>query len=66
MVKQDLVAESVKGAPAVASGVYAVLTLDKMVMIATLVYVAIQCAYLVRKWWREEKEQKRSNRERKA
>lgn len=50
----DIFVEAAKGAPAVAGAVASALTLNQWVMVSTAVYIVIQAAYLVRKWWREE------------
>ncbi len=48
---QDIAIELVKASPGLAmTG----LTLDKYVALATLVFIVLQTAYLIRKWWREE------------
>lgn len=47
--------EAAKAAPAVAGATAASLTLNHWVGIATCAYIAIQAAYLLRKWWREER-----------
>ncbi|CAN5292963.1 hypothetical protein BH10PSE16_BH10PSE16_00630 [soil metagenome] len=52
----DIVVEAAKGTPAVAGAVAASLTLNEWVAAATGVYIVVQLAYLVRKWWREETE----------
>jgi hypothetical protein len=41
----------VKGSPAVAAAAW---TMNDWVVLLTGIYVALQTAYLVRKWWREE------------
>lgn len=50
----DLKVQTVKAAPAVVGTVYATLTLNEWVAVATLIYISLQVAYLVRKWIREE------------
>lgn len=50
----DIIIEAAKGAPAVAGAVASAMTLNQWVMVSTAVYIVIQAAYLVRKWWREE------------
>ncbi|WP_225783324.1 hypothetical protein [Xenophilus sp. Marseille-Q4582] len=52
--KHDIAVESVKAAPAVAGAVAASLTLNEWVAVATGIYIVVQIAYLIRKWWREE------------
>lgn len=47
--------EAVKAAPAVVGATASSLTLNEWVAIATGIYIAIQAAYLLRKWWREER-----------
>jgi hypothetical protein len=55
-VKTELATEAMKGTPAVAGAVAATLTLNEVVAIATGIYIVVQVVYLLRKWWREEKE----------
>lgn len=55
-MKTDFATEAAKGTPAVAGAVASALTLNEWVAIATGVYVLVQVAYLLRKWWREEKD----------
>lgn len=53
--KVQAMVEAAKAAPAVAGATASSLTLNEWVGIATGVYVLIQAAYLLRKWWVEEK-----------
>jgi hypothetical protein len=53
-VKQDFAVEAAKGAPAVAGAIASILTLNEWVAVATGLYILVQIAYLLRKWWREE------------
>ncbi|GAO71953.1 hypothetical protein CSE6_019_33900 [Comamonas sp. E6] len=55
--KVQALIETAKAAPAVAGAAASTLTLNEWVAIATGVYIAIQAAYLLRKWWREERGQ---------
>ena len=48
--------EAAKAAPAVAGAAFAGVTLNQWVAIATGVYIVLQALYLLRKWWREERE----------
>lgn len=59
-MKTDFTSEAIKGTPAVAGAVASALTLNEWVAIATGIYVVVQVAYLLRKWWREEKDWKGS------
>lgn len=52
----DIAVEAAKGAPAVAGAVAASLTLNEWVAVTTGIYILVQIAYLLRKWWREEHE----------
>lgn len=52
--KHDTLVEVAKGAPAVAGATLASLTLNEWVAAATGIYILVQIAYLLRKWWREE------------
>lgn len=54
--RHELAAEAWRAAPAVIGTAIAGMTLEKWVALATLVYIAIQAGYLLRKWWREETE----------
>ena len=51
-------AEAVRGTIAVAGTTASVLTLNEWVMLSTLAFIALQAVYLLRKWWREEREHK--------
>lgn len=53
-VKQDFAVEAAKGTPAVAGAIASILTLNESVAVATGLYILVQIAYLLRKWWREE------------
>jgi 4-hydroxybenzoate polyprenyltransferase len=55
-MKTEISAESGKSALALIGAAAASLTLNQWVAMATGVYVVIQVAYLVRKWYREEKD----------
>jgi hypothetical protein len=57
IMKPELTNEALKGTPAVAGTVAAALTLNEWVAILTGIYVLVQLAYLLRKWWREEKKE---------
>lgn len=59
---QDLALEAAKGAPAVAGAVATALTLNEWVAVATGIYIIVQIAYLLRKWWREERDPPRRKR----
>lgn len=58
----DIAIETAKGAPAVAGAVAASLTLNEWVAVTTGIYILVQIAYLLRKWWREEHEPERRKR----
>lgn len=53
-MNNEAVKEMWKGLLAVIGAVCAAVTLNQLVAFATLVYIALQAAYLARKWWREE------------
>lgn len=55
-MKSEFITEAAKGTPAVAGAVASAMTLNQWIAIATGVYIVVQCAYLIRKWWREEKD----------
>lgn len=62
--EQNAVAvQAAKGAPAVAGALFSAVTLNQWVALATLVYIIVQLLYLVRKWWREEVDRWRSQKE---
>lgn len=65
-MKTEIATEAAKGAPAVAGALAAAMTLNQWVALATGVYIVIQAAYLVRKWYREEKDWARRGRAKKA
>lgn len=52
----DIAVEAARGAPAIAGAVASSLTLNEWVAVAIGVYILIQCLYLLRKWWRDEKD----------
>lgn len=55
-MRQEIAQELAKAAPPVTVTSWAWLnglTLDKWVAIATLIYIVLQAAHLVWKWWRE-------------
>lgn len=62
-MKTEFATEAIKGTPAVAGAVAAAFTLNQAIAVATAVYIVVQCAYLIRKWWREEKDYARKLRE---
>jgi hypothetical protein len=51
----DVAVEAAKGTPAIVGAMASMVTLNEMVAIATGTYILIQAAYLIRKWWREER-----------
>lgn len=55
-MNNEVVKETGKSLVAVVGTLWAAVSLNQMVALATLVYVVLQAAYLARKWWREEKE----------
>lgn len=55
-MKAETVIEAMKGAPAVAGAVASSITLNQWVAIGTGIYIVIQALYLLRKWYREEKD----------
>ena len=55
--------QAAKGAPAVAGALFSAMTLNQWVALATLVYIIVQLLYLIRKWWREEVDRRRSQKE---
>lgn len=50
---QDILIEAVKAAPGITM---TAITLNHLVAIATIFFIVLQAAYLVRKWMREETE----------
>lgn len=55
-MKPELIAEGLKGAPAVGGTAWYYLSMNEWIGLATGIYIVIQGAYLLRKWWREEQE----------
>jgi 4-hydroxybenzoate polyprenyltransferase len=55
-VNNEVAKQTGKGLLAVVGAVASAFTLNQLVALATLVYIALQAAYLARKWWREEQE----------
>lgn len=51
-MKPEITTEALKSTP---PAVVAWLTLNEWVAVATVVYIIVQAAYLLRKWWREER-----------
>jgi hypothetical protein len=51
-MRTEAVTEALKSTPPV---VVAWLTLNEWVAVATVAYIVVQAAYLLRKWWREER-----------
>jgi len=54
-MKQEIVSQAGRAAPALVGTVLFGLTLNEWVGICTIGYILLQAAYLLRKWWREEK-----------
>lgn len=57
-MKAEIAQEGLKASPPVAVSAYTAaqgLTLNEIVAIATLIYIALQVGYLLWKWWREAK-----------
>lgn len=54
-MKQEVISQAERAAPALVGGVLFGLTLNEWVGICTIGYIVLQAAYLMRKWWREEK-----------
>ena len=50
---QDIAVEAAKATPGIVASTF---TLNTMVALATLVFIILQIAYLIRKWIREETE----------
>jgi hypothetical protein len=55
MTGDSVRAEVAKAIPAVGGAAYAWFTLNEWVAIGTLLYLALQGAFLLRKWWLMEK-----------
>lgn len=56
MFSQAFAQEAQKGTVAVGGYVTAAVTDSPWIAIVTVLYVVIQALYLLRKWWREEKD----------
>lgn len=50
---QDILVEVAKAAPAISM---TAITLNHLVAVATILFIVLQAAYLIRKWMREETE----------
>lgn len=50
---QDILLEAIKATPAVTM---TALTMNDIVAFVTIIFIILQCGYLVRKWMREETE----------
>lgn len=59
---KDMVIEATKGVPAVAGAIASSLTMNQVIMWGTGIYLVLQVAYLLRKWWREESDWAKLNR----
>jgi hypothetical protein len=55
-------AEAARGTPAIAGATATAVTLNQWVAIGTGIYIIIQVVYLLRKWYREEKDYGRGRR----
>lgn len=55
-MKDQMQIEVTKAVPAVAGTFFSVITLNELVAIATIIYIAMQASYLVWKWRREAKD----------
>lgn len=55
-MKTEFLSEAMKGTPAVAGAAASIMTLNEAIAVATGIYILVQVAYLLRKWWREEKD----------
>lgn len=53
-MKNEVAQETGKGLVAVVGTLWAAVTLNQAVALATLIYIVLQAAYLARKWYREE------------
>lgn len=60
-MKAEFTSEALRGTPAVAGAAASVWTLNTWIILATGVYIALQIAYLARKWWREEADYREQN-----
>lgn len=54
MTKSDAAAEAIKATPpvTVAGATLAGMSLNDMVLIATLIYIMLQASFLLYRWWR--------------
>lgn len=57
-MKHEAMEQSLKAAPAVGGALYSTITLNEVVAAATLVYVVLQAAFLVYRWYWEHKEKR--------
>lgn len=56
MALEDVADQVLRVVPAATGATYAWLTFNEWVAVITTLYVVLQAAYLIRKWYREEKD----------
>lgn len=61
-MKQEISSESIRSGVAVGGTLATTLTLNEWIAVGTGIYIVVQVLYLVRKWYREEKDWKRRGR----
>jgi hypothetical protein len=64
MQQSDMHDQVVRATPAVGGAAYAAWSLNTWVMVLTGIYIVLQSAYLLRKWWREERDYQKKRRPR--
>lgn len=55
-MRDDVTQQASKSLLALIGALGSALTLNQWVALCTIAYIALQAAYLARKWWREEQE----------
>jgi len=56
LLRTETGVEVAKGTPAIVGATAAAMTLNHWIAVATGIYILVQVAYLLRKWYREEKD----------
>lgn len=53
---RNVASQAIQATPAIAGSVASALTLNQWIAIGTAIYLIVQVAYLLRKWYREERD----------
>jgi len=57
--KSQAIVETAKAAPAIAGATAASMSINEWAGTLTVIYIALQLVYLLRKWWVEERERQK-------